>query len=141
MIKAFGPANWCSEMTIRWAGKNEKGLAALKADDALAVYTKFFEQEHTLDASNKDYEAGATVDVDAQKEDQEQGRKIAAPLLLVYSEAGIGKRYDVGGAWKEWVEEGVHVKSYPLGDGIGHFGAEEAPEETAKAVVGWLGGL
>jgi pimeloyl-ACP methyl ester carboxylesterase len=141
MIKAFGPAAWCSEMIFRWAGSNDKGLVKLKADDALNVYTKFFEQEHTLEASNKDYEAGATVDVQAQKEDQEAGRKIGVPVLLVYSGGSIGSRYDFGTVWNDWVDDGVEIKKLPLGDGIGHFGAEEAPEQIAKALVEWLKGL
>jgi hypothetical protein len=45
-------------MILLWAGKNSTGLSTFKADDSLNVYRQFFEQPHTLDASNKDYEAG-----------------------------------------------------------------------------------
>jgi hypothetical protein len=138
MIKAFGPSTWCEEMVSKWAGKNPKGLDSLHSDDALTVYCKFFEQDHTIDASCKDYEAGAGVDVEAQKKDQEEGRKIKVPLLLVYSEDYIGSRYDFREVWKDWVDEGVDVQTVALGSGIGHFGAEEAPRETAEAVNGWL---
>jgi pimeloyl-ACP methyl ester carboxylesterase len=138
MIKAFGPANWCTEMMFRWAGKNPTGLNILKANDALTVYGKFMEQDHTIDATCKDYEAGATVDVQAQEEDQKEGRKIKAPLLLVYGDDYIGSRFNMQDVWKEWVDDGVDIQTVPLGDGIGHFGAEEAPSETAKALNEWL---
>lgn len=94
-----------------------------------------------IEATCKDYEAGATVDVKAQAEDQKEGRKIGCALLLIYSEGYIGKRYDVPGEWKDWVVEGVEVKSHALGDGVGHFAPEEAPEETAAAIGEWLKGL
>jgi pimeloyl-ACP methyl ester carboxylesterase len=146
MITAFGPAKWCEEMIFRWAGSSESGLANLKADDAMNVYTSFFSQPHTMEASNRDYEAGATVDVAAQNEDQETRRKIQVPVLLVWSEAGIGKRYDIPGVWKDWVGKGLRsddgkITTRALGRGIGHFGAEEAPEETAEALLGWLKSL
>lgn len=138
MISAFGGDKWCREMTLRWAGKNPKGLEALNADDALDVYTRFFTNPQTVDASNKDYEAGATIDVQMQKEDQEAGRKLSAPLLLIYSEHYIGKRYKFPDVWKNWVEPGVQIDSHALGDGIGHFGAEEAPDESANVINEWL---
>ena len=60
MINAFGPGSWCEEMSLRWAGKNPNGLSVFKADDSINVYKQFFEQPHTLDSSNKDYEAGSS---------------------------------------------------------------------------------
>ena len=71
LITAFGPANWCREMILRWAGNNAHGLASLEADSSLAVYEGFFAQPQTLVASNKDYEAGATVDVERERRFQE----------------------------------------------------------------------
>jgi pimeloyl-ACP methyl ester carboxylesterase len=141
MIKAFGPSSWVKEMTLNWAGKNPKGLASLEADDSLNVYGGFFEQEHTIFSSNEDYKAGATVDIDAQTEDQKAGRKIKAPLFLLYSDSYIGSRYDIPKEWSEWVDQGVEIQSHGLGDGIGHFGAEEAPEESARVIGQWLKGL
>jgi pimeloyl-ACP methyl ester carboxylesterase len=141
MITAFGPEKWCEEMILRWGGSNPTALTLLKSDNAMEVYTSFFAQPHTIKASNHDYEAGATVDVAAQKGDQEAGRKIEVPLLLVWSEAGIGKRYDMERVWKDWAREDVEVTTKALGRGVGHFGAEEAPDQTAEALLGWLEGL
>ncbi|KAJ4303241.1 hypothetical protein N0V90_002134 [Kalmusia sp. IMI 367209] len=137
LITAFGPGNWCEEMCLRWAGKSPSGLASFKADDSLSVYRQFFSQEHTLIASNKDYEAGATVDVDVEKGWRNQRKKLDVEVLVVYSERYIGKRYDFPKVWGEWVEEGK-LKTHALGSEIGHFGAEEAPEETAAVLNEWL---
>ncbi|KAF1945847.1 alpha/beta-hydrolase [Clathrospora elynae] len=141
MISAFGPANWCHEMILRWAGSNPTGLQSLKSDDALRVYCDFFAQPHVLKASCEDYKEGATTDVERDESNQKEGRKIGVPLLLLYSEGYIGSRYAFPDVWKEWVGDGVQIKSHALGDGIGHFGAEEAPEECAKVLLDWIKGV
>jgi pimeloyl-ACP methyl ester carboxylesterase len=138
MITAFGPSNWCQEMILRWSGKSSAGVEKLKADDALTVYGDFFAQEHTLKYSCEDYKEGATTDVEKEENNQKQGRKIGVPLLLVYSAASIGSRFDFPDVWKEWVSEGVKIDNHGLGSGVGHFGAEEAPEECADAITSWL---
>ena len=139
MITAFGAANWCQEMILRWSGKNASGQEALKADDALSVYGQFFAQERTLKASCEDYKEGATTDVEREEAWQKDGRKIGVPLLLLYSQAGIGSRFSFPGVWREWVGEGVEVVHHGLGDGVGHFGAEEAPAECAEVIWEWMG--
>ncbi len=141
MIKAFGGANWCQELILRWAGDNPKGLESLQSDNALHVYGGFFEQEHTVKATCQDYEEGATTDVEREQQNQKDGKKIKVPMLLIYSKSYLGSRYDFPDAWKDWVQEGVAIKCHGLGDGIGHFSPEEAPEESAKFINEWLGGL
>jgi pimeloyl-ACP methyl ester carboxylesterase len=105
------------------------------------VYAGFFEDEGVVRASCEDYAHGATTDLEAQEADQREGRKIGVPLLLLYSRDLIGKRFDFGEVWKEWVDGGVKVTNHALGNAIGHFGAEEAPEECAEVIGGWLKGL
>lgn len=131
MITAYGASTFCTEMIQSWAGKNSTGLSALKSDDSLAVYGGFFENEEVVRASCEDYKHGASTDLEAQEEDQKAGRKIEKPLLLIYGKDFIGKRYDFGTVWNEWVKEGVEIQHHGLGDGIGHFGAEEAPEVSS----------
>lgn len=141
MITAYGGSRFCTEMIQSWAGKNPTGLSALKSDDSLSVYGGFFDNEEVVRATCEDYRHGASTDLEAQEEDQKAGRKIEKPLLLIYGKDFIGKRYDFGTVWNDWVGEGVEITQYGLEDGIGHFGAEEAPEECAKAIGEWLKGL
>lgn len=138
MIMAYGGGKWCKEMTMWWPGSNEEGLKNLQSDGSMDVYGGFFEQESVVRASCEDYKHGATTDVEAQERDQKEGRKIGVPLLLLYGKDFIGKRYDFVAVWKEWVNEGVKITDHGLKNGIGHFGIEEAPEECAKAICGWI---
>lgn len=141
MITAFGPSNWCKEMIVRWAGKNTNGLSSLKSDDALNIYGQFFDQPHTLKASCEDYKEGATTDIERQEQDQKDGKKIKSPLLLLYSDDYIGSRYKFPAVWEDWVDRDVEIKHHGLGNGFGHFGVEEAPEESTKVIRDWLKGL
>lgn len=140
IIAAYGGDKWCGDMIHRWAGKG-KTLDVLKKDGSMDVYTAFFNQEHTVEASNKDYEAGAFADVDRERESQESGNKIAVPTLMMFSEQYLGRRYDMPKVWGEWVKEGTEMKSVAVGNDSGHFVAEEAPELVAKEVNAWLKGL
>ncbi|KAF1925808.1 alpha/beta-hydrolase [Didymella exigua CBS 183.55] len=141
MIKAFGPAEFLEEMLKGWSGTNATGQQVFRADDAPKVYSEFFAQDHVLKASCEDYQHGATTDIEVQEKDQEDGRKIGVPLFLLYSAGYIGSRYQFPDVWRDWVSEGVDIQHYGLGDNIGHFGAEEAPEESARVVGKWLEGL
>ncbi|KAJ4374970.1 hypothetical protein N0V83_002049 [Neocucurbitaria cava] len=141
MITAFGGSNWCQEMILRWAGDNPEGLSSLKSDDALTVYGAFFDQPHTLRASCEDYKEGATTDVERAEQDQKEGKKIKIPTCLIYSESYLGSRYKFPEVWNDWIEEGVDVQHHGLGNGMGHFGVEEAPEESANVIGTWLARL
>lgn len=142
LISAFGPGAFCTEMIHRWAGSpSSPAFTSLSSDSALPLYAALFSQPGVLEATCADYAAGAGIDVDMQTRDQEQGRKINCPVLLLYSEKGIGSRFKFPDVWHEWVAEGVRVRSLGLGEGIGHFGAEEGPEQCAREVGGWLGQL
>ncbi|KAH7378297.1 Alpha/Beta hydrolase protein [Pyrenochaeta sp. MPI-SDFR-AT-0127] len=141
MINAFGPSNWCKEMIVRWAGNNTTGLSSLKSDDALNIYGQFFDQPHTLISSCEDYREGATTDIEKEERDQKDGKKIKIPLFLLYSNDYIGSRFPFPAVWKDWVDDNVEIKHHGLVNGIGHFGVEEAPEESAKAIGDWLKGL
>lgn len=141
MITAYGGAKWCEEMIRSWAGHNTAGIKLLESDDAMAVYGGFFEKEDVVRASCEDYKAGATTDLVAQEKDQKEGRKIGKPLLVVYASDYIGSRYDFGEVWRDWVDGGVEIRHHGLKDGVGHFGAEEAPEECARVINEWIMGL
>jgi pimeloyl-ACP methyl ester carboxylesterase len=141
MITAYGGGKWCADMTKAWAGSNDAGIKSLESDDAMAVYCGYFEDEAILRATCEDYEHGATTDVEAQERDQKEGKKISKPVLLLYGADFIGKRFDFAAVWREWVDEGVKITDHGLANGIGHFGAEEAPEECARVIGEWTKGL
>jgi pimeloyl-ACP methyl ester carboxylesterase len=137
MIKAYGGGKWAQKLIVRWAGSNEKRLDKLRSGDALDVYGSFFDKDSVLYATCKDYEAGATLDVKAQVEDQEGGRQIDVPVLLLYGKEYLGAKAKVKvlDAWVGWVKDQSLITESALGDGVGHFVAEEAADESTDALL------
>lgn len=143
MLAAYGGGRWATDMINRWAGTNAEGLEKLKSGNALEVYRDFFDQESIIEASCRDYEAGAFADVDAETEAINSKRLISVPLLLIYSQAFLPKRAKVPIAevWGlPWSGPGL-ITDNPIGNGIGHFVAEEEPQATADALLKWLSKL
>jgi pimeloyl-ACP methyl ester carboxylesterase len=141
MIQAYGGAKWARDMIERWAGKNVEGQARIKSGGALEVYGSFFQRAEVIEATTMDYEAGATTDLVFEKQAIEEGRRISVPLLLVYSAGFLPKRATkpILEVWSQPWSEGAHsITECPIGDDIGHFVPEEAPEATADAIQGWL---
>ena len=119
-----------------WAGTNEEGLERL--EEGIPVYRELFNKQGVIDASCADYRAGAGVDCEEQTVDQEEGRKLEVPVLVVYSKDYLGKRYDVGGVWKEWVADESLLRVHELGNEVGHFMPEEDPVAVTEVVVNWM---
>jgi len=117
MITAFGPSNWCHEMTSCASGRNAARTKKPKVDGALNVYSGFFTQEHTLKATCKNYK---------------EGRKIEVPVLLLYSEAEVGMPVCVSDVWREWSGKGVYIVCPGLGEGVGHLGRRRHPRSVRR---------
>ncbi|KAL1961564.1 hypothetical protein VTN77DRAFT_1601 [Rasamsonia byssochlamydoides] len=141
MIQAMGGDVFFRRMFQRWRGQlTARGAENLSKDGALEVYEAAFKQESVIRASNLDYEAGAKQDVEQQINDQAAGRKLAVPTLVLYSAAGIGRRFDVSNVWQDWVLPGRDLLVVEgIGEGAGHFFAEENPEETVQKMLAWFG--
>lgn len=73
----------------------------------------------------EDYRAGASVDLEEQRADIEQNRRIECPLYAIWGNKGlVGKKFDVIAEWKK-------VSNGPVeGEAVdsGHFIPEELPE-------------
>ncbi|EEQ32646.1 alpha/beta hydrolase fold protein [Microsporum canis CBS 113480] len=138
MIHAMGADSFVRQMMERWRGTSETAIARFEADDAMEVYMRPFRQMASVVRSScADYEAGSTQDVQEQRHDQAEGRRMAAPVLVLHS-CGMGERFDVQGEWKAWVEREQLLTVVQTGEGIGHFVAEEDPEATVGAMQRWL---
>lgn len=126
IISAYGGARWCREAHLRIGGPNPESAARISSDGALDVYAESFDKKETLYYSALDYAAGAAPEANEQKKDQEQGRKVKVPILVMFSKAKLGARIDVAGVWKDWVSEGVDYQGVGVGEGYGHYLPEEA---------------
>jgi len=121
------PRWWLNETLRRWAAP---GFAF--DPDALAAYEQAFDDAATIHAQCEDYRAAASIDLAHDAADADA--RIACPLLVLWGAKGAMHRiYDVLGTW---MDEGVDVRGRALDSG--HFLAEEAPEQTARELLGLL---
>lgn len=108
------------------------------SEQALNDYRTHFRNPDVIHAMCNDYRAGATCDVDHDQTALDEARKITAPMLAMWGEAGFGKKAAASplDVWKRWATNvsGVAINS-------GHFMAEEAPDETLGAMLPFLQGL
>jgi haloacetate dehalogenase len=97
-------------------------------------YLRCYTQAGTVHAICEDYRAAATIDLEHDAADA--ARKIQVPLLALWGAKGVvGALYDVLGTWREKAVD-VRGKALPCG----HALQEEAPEETAEAILEFLRG-
>jgi haloacetate dehalogenase len=101
--------------------------------EAMAEYVRCFNDPLAIHAACEDYRAGATIDFELDTADLGH-RKITCPVLALWGKTGIARRAsDVLGAWRPWAED---VSGQAIN--CGHFLAEEAPEDTVKALEAFL---
>jgi haloacetate dehalogenase len=122
------PVGWLDHKLALWGGT---GDLSIFAPQALAHYRAFFSEPARAHATCEDYRAGATYDLAADEADRAANRRIACPTAAIWGEKGIPS--ETAGPlaiWQEWCEkvEGRAINS-------GHFPAEEAPDDTAQAIL------
>lgn len=137
LIKAYGGGQWTRDANERIAG-NEKGRARVQADGAVDVYAALFDKEETLKYSALDYYHGSAEECENQAADQQAGKKVEVPTLVMFSKAKLGARIDVEHEWRAWIKEGVEYKGVGVGDGYGHYLPEEAHETVIEEVTQFL---
>ena len=92
-------------------------------------YLAAFSDSATIHASCEDYRAAATIDLDHDRADR--GLKLEMPVQCLWGRKGfVGKTYDVIAEWKKVA---ANVTGQPVQGG--HFVPEEAPDETASALL------
>ncbi|EMC98478.1 hypothetical protein BAUCODRAFT_32526 [Baudoinia panamericana UAMH 10762] len=137
LIEAMGGRVYCQDNLNRSKGANEAGAARLRENDAVDHYCTLFDKAETISGSCADYAAGAFEDVVEQEKDQQAGRKVTVPTMVIYSKKNLGRMHDVEGVWKKWVDGDLRGEAIP--NGYGHYLPEECPEEVAKLVLDFAG--
>jgi haloacetate dehalogenase len=110
-----------------------RGNRAIFAPEALEAYRRSFLDPATIHAMCEDYRAGATIDTRIDRADREAGRRIACPVLALWSLKGFLPRYDPLAVWGLWAED---LRGHGLD--CGHFLPEEAPADTLAALAPFL---
>jgi haloacetate dehalogenase len=104
-------------------GKRHAGLGAF-APEAMAEYERCIQIEGSARGICEDYRASATIDLEHDRADIAEEKKLPMPLKVLWGEHGVvGQNFDVLGLWRARATD-VVGESLPCG----HYIAEEAPE-------------
>ncbi len=100
-----------------------------------AAYVEALSDPARVHAICEEYRAAATLDREHDEADRGAGRRIACPVLVLWSgRGGLDCWYrDAGGPlglWRRWADD---VQGLPIA--AGHFFPEEVPAETAAALI------
>jgi haloacetate dehalogenase len=107
---------------------------------ARAAYIDALRDPAHVHAICEEYRAAATLDLEHDRADRGAGRRIACPVLALWSGRGaLGTWYEAAGGplglWRAWAGD---VRGGPLD--AGHFFPEELPERTAEELEGFFAG-
>lgn len=83
----------------------------------------------------EDYRAGLTVDREHEEADRAAGRRLAVPLLVLWSQRDDLEQLfgDPLAIWRDWADD---VRGHPIDSG--HHVAEEAPAALTSALLDFL---
>ena len=105
-------------------GKRHAGLLAF-SPEALAEYERCANIAGSGHSIAEDYRASATIDLDHDRADVQQGRKLPQPLHVLWGEHGaVGHCFDVMALWRARAD---CVTGQPVA--CGHYIAEENPAD------------
>lgn len=111
------------------------GDPAAMGEEAYADYRAAIHDPAVVHAMCEDYRAGLGPDRAADDADRAAGRRIGCPTLVLWSSRDDMQRLygDVLAVWRPWADDlrGGEIES-------GHHVAEEAPDELAAALRGFL---
>jgi haloacetate dehalogenase len=118
-----------------WYGGSPEAMG----EEAYAEYREAIHDPATVSAMLEDYRAGLGVDRAHDEADRAAGRRVACPLLVLWSrDDDLEELYgDPLRIWRGWATDlrGGHAI------GSGHHMAEEAPDALADALTRFLGGV
>jgi haloacetate dehalogenase len=103
--------------------------------EAYEDYRAAIHDPATIHTMLEDYRAGLGIDRDHDEADRRAGRRVACPLLVLWSlQDDLEQLYgDVLAVWRSWASE-LQGRSIDCG----HHMAEEAPEELARELIKFL---
>lgn len=121
------PKFWIDSKLGQW-GRDAKAFPP----EIRAEYVRCFSDPATVHATCEDYRAAASIDL--KHDEADMAHKLAAPVLALWGAKGfVGRRYDV---LAEWRKRALNVRGEALPSG--HFLPEEAPKETAAALLAFF---
>ena len=99
--------------------------------EAMAEYLRCYCCTETIHAVCEDYRAGAGIDLEMDADDDKAGKKIAAPVQVLWGAKGVvGQMYDVLATWRPKCEQPVVGQALECG----HLLPEEQPKQVLAAL-------
>ncbi|MGY3396101.1 haloacetate dehalogenase [Bradyrhizobium sp. USDA 3311] len=128
----------CPEAVIDNALANWGSPPHVFPPDIRTAYVEALSDPAHIHAICEEYRAAASIDRDHDREDMKARRRIACPLLALWSEmGGLNNWYlDEGGPLAIWRALADNVEGGPVAGG--HFFPEENPEDTANRLRAFL---
>ncbi len=124
------PAAW----VLEGMGSRNAGLKVF-APEALAEYQRCLAIPGSATAVCEDYRASATIDLDHDRADRSAGKRVNAPLRVLWGAHGtVGKCFDVLALWRAVATE-VSGRAVDCG----HYIAEEQPVVLLEEAHQFLG--
>lgn len=115
-------------------GGRSAGLAPFTAE-AYAEYLRCISNPQTVHGICEDYRASASIDLEHERMDIREGRKITCPMLALWGQQGaVGKCFDPMAEWQTLASD-VRGKALECG----HYIPEEAPDALLAEVGAFLG--
>jgi haloacetate dehalogenase len=102
---------------------------------AYAEYEALFRDPATVHAMCEDYRAGAKEDLEEQRHESQEGRKIQCPLRVLWGKHGlVEKKFNARVEWEKVCESGCWDEGSQAVDG-GHYIPEECPDVLKKHIL------
>ncbi|MGI5290364.1 alpha/beta fold hydrolase [Nonomuraea polychroma] len=105
-----------------WAGDSRA-----VPDDVRAAYLRACRE--AIPSIVADYRASAGIDAEHDRADREAGNRLRMPVTVLQQDWGAALGYDAAALWRAWAPDLRHETVT-----CGHFMAEEAPADIAKAL-------
>jgi haloacetate dehalogenase len=114
-------------------GARSAGLAPFTSE-AYAEYLRCLSDPATAHGICEDYRASITIDLEHDRADLAEGKRIACPFLALWGAQGVvGRCFDPLAQWRNW-SAGVTGEALPCG----HYIPEEAPQALLERVLSFL---
>lgn len=109
--------------------------ASTFAPQALAEYVRCFRDPAAVHASCEDYRAAVGIDLEHDQTDEDAGRKLSVPLLVLWGKHGVIERYFE--PLENWSRIATDVRGKALP--AGHYLAEEVPDLVYRELRDFFG--
>lgn len=118
------PTYYLKEKLKRWAAQG-----AVFDQEAVDEYLRCFSDPTCIHTSCEDYRAAASIDL--LHAEQDRGKNIQCPLLVLWGKQGfVERQYDVMAVWGNYAK-GIDGKALDCG----HFLAEEEPDAVCENLI------